>query len=26
MTGRIERRFRTQDTKLSAKIQYSLRF
>jgi hypothetical protein len=26
VTGRIERRFRTQDTKLSAKIQYSLRF
>jgi hypothetical protein len=26
MPGRIERRFRTQDTKLSAKIQYSWRF
>jgi hypothetical protein len=25
-TGRIERRFRAQDTKLSAKVQYSLRF
>ena len=25
-TGRIDRRFRAQDTKLSAKIQYSLRF
>ena len=26
LDGRIERRFRTQDTKLSAKVQYSLRF
>jgi hypothetical protein len=26
LDGRVERRFRTQDSKLSAKVQYSMRF